>query len=167
MTRLLLLALVGFTLAAQDYIERPAAQAWTGIIDTLRKASAADDAKPEFEYVLIVRVWGGSYISQGGFSSVSSAWTYKAHLYENMKELREALEWNNGKRWDKDDIIGLWRLSHQATMDLSSKDVEHVEPEHVIERRWTERVWKIRRTLNERGSTPAFGDTLPVISEQK
>jgi hypothetical protein len=149
MIRLLLLAFIGFTLAAQDVVTVPTSQSWTGILESLRESSSADEAKKEFQFVLIVREWqfGYSY-SQSGYSTMAEQWTYKTHLFEDIEELREALEWNSGKRWDKDNIIGLWRLSDQATMDLSSKDVVHVEPEHVRERRWKERVWTITSTLD-------------------
>ncbi len=111
--------------------------------------SSADDAKPEFEYVLIVREWRGEYLhSQLGYAAVERQWTYKAHLFENIEGLREALEWNSGKRWDKLNIVGLWRLDNLKRIQLEYEDVEHVEPEHVRERRWTERVWTITRTLD-------------------
>lgn len=158
MIRLLLLVLVSFTLSAQVGVLDPTIQSWV-------VPSPADDAKTEFQFVLIVRVWSPGFRSYTpGTSVVEHWWQYDTHLYENIEELREALEWNNGRRWDQRNIVGLWRLDNLERIHLEYEDVEHVEPEHVRERRWKARVWTITSTLDIVGG-PRTGPTQLVIRD--
>lgn len=158
MTRLLLLALVGFTLSAQDTLLKAYVEPTDTDASALSSQGSSSyhwplafeepvvrEAKREFKYILIVREWKPGLRSYTpGTSVVESWWNYDTYLFENDKELQVALDWNNGHRWDQRNIIGLWRLSDLARMTLQYEDVEHVEPEHVRERRWKERVWAVK-----------------------
>lgn len=112
------------------------------------------ETRPEKEfpkYLLVLRYWGlssGIIYCDTGSDSVASnwEWTYLYETYDSLDEVMNRLNtYTGGGLENTDNLVGLWELGNNLVDELlHQKKTEHIEPEHIKERTWTEYKWELK-----------------------
>ena len=99
------------------------------------------------KYLLVLRYLSTTCTSFAtpGASINCGGWFYMNETYADLKGVMMRLNYGRGAiGFGPDEVVGLWNLSDRNRVSLDSKVIERVEPRHVEETRWKERVWTVK-----------------------